>query len=189
MSAVLAEVTPAAARTLARAATTEPGFEQRPRVGGKFLFVGDQKLWVRGVTYGTFGPQPNGEDYPPDEVLEQDFAAMRANAINAVRSYTVPPRRLLDVAQRNGLRVMVGLPWEQHVAFLDEPGRADDIVRRVARGRAHLRRPPGGAVLRDRQRDPGVDRALARAAPHRALPEAAVPRRQGTRTRARSSPT
>jgi GT2 family glycosyltransferase len=50
----------------------------------------------------------------------------------------VPPRRLLDVAQRHGLRVMAGLPWEQHVAFLDEPGRPDDIVRRVSEGAASI---------------------------------------------------
>ena len=32
----------------------------RPRVGGKFLFVGDQKLYVRGVTYGAFRPDADG---------------------------------------------------------------------------------------------------------------------------------
>lgn len=108
--------------------------DQRPRASGKFIFVGDRKLWIRGVTYGTFAPQQNGEDYPPDEVLARDFAAMRASAINTVRCYTVPPRRLLDRAWAHGLRVMVGLPWEQHVAFLDQPERARDIVRRVAEG-------------------------------------------------------
>ena len=29
-------------------------------------------------------------------------------------------RDLLDEAARHGLRVMVGLPWAQHVAFLDD---------------------------------------------------------------------
>jgi GT2 family glycosyltransferase len=113
----------------------------RPRASGKFLFVGDQKLWIRGVTYGPFRPYPKstgshaGEDhYPPDDVLERDFAAMCANEINTVRCYTVPPRRLLDAAYRAGLRVMVGLPGEQHMAFLDDPGRVRDIVRRVAEG-------------------------------------------------------
>ena len=103
---------------------------ERPVVRGKFLFVGDEKLWVRGVTYGTFRPQV-GSDYPPDEVVERDFVQMAANGINAVRTYTPPSRRLLDLAHRYGLRVMVGLPWEQHIAFLDERSRARDIVRRV----------------------------------------------------------
>jgi GT2 family glycosyltransferase len=136
-AAVLADVTPAAARTLVRAPTStiaEPALDARPRVGGKFLFAGDQKLWVRGVTYGTFAARPDGDDYPPIEQLEQDFAQMRANGVNSVRCYTVPPRHLLDCAQRHGLRVMVGLPWEQHIAFLDEPGRADQIVQRVREG-------------------------------------------------------
>jgi GT2 family glycosyltransferase len=53
---------------------------------------------------------------------------MAANGINAVRTYTVPPVWLLDAAQRHGLYVMVGLQWEQHIAFLDEPGLAANIV-------------------------------------------------------------
>ena len=58
-------------------AIDDPGFDHRPRAGGKFLFAGDRKLWVRGVTYGTFRPQANGEDYPSDAVLDADFAKMR----------------------------------------------------------------------------------------------------------------
>lgn len=134
MNASPAEATSRASRGLMRGGAGELGPHSRPCVRGKFLFVGEQKLWVRGVTYGPFAPGPKGEDYPPDEVIAGDFAAMRANAINAVRCYTVPPRRLLDAACRFGLRVMIGLPWEQHVAFLDEPGRARDIVRRVVEG-------------------------------------------------------
>ena len=55
---------------------------------------------------------------------------MRENGVNTVRTYTVPPNGLLDEALKHDLRVMVGLPWEQHVAFLDE-GLDDDIERRV----------------------------------------------------------
>src|SRR5437870_3272839 len=40
--------------------------------------------------------------------------------INTVRTYTAPRIDLLDEAARHGLRVMVGLPWSQHVAFLDD---------------------------------------------------------------------
>src|SRR6185437_11673668 len=46
---------------------------QRPHVGGKFLFVGNEKCWVRGVTYGAFRPGPNGQEYHDPAVLERDF--------------------------------------------------------------------------------------------------------------------
>ncbi|HKX28153.1 MAG TPA: glycosyltransferase [Blastocatellia bacterium] len=53
--------------------------------------------------------------------MAQDFALMREGGINTVRIYTAPPRYLLDEAQRQGLRVIVGLAWMQHVCFLDDP--------------------------------------------------------------------
>ena len=133
-----AGVTPAALATLARAAQVDPPVAVPVRVGGKFLFAGDVKLYLRGVTYGTFrsgaDPEVLGNDYPDDATLAVDFAAMRQHGINSLRCYTVPPSRLLDAAARHGLRVMVGLPWEQHVAFLDDRSRADDIERRVRAG-------------------------------------------------------
>ena len=107
---------------------------QRPRVAGRFLCLGDEKLWVRGVTYGTFRPGRNETGYPHPDVVERDFTQIAANGLNAIRTYTVPPRWLLDFAQRHGLRVMVGLPWEQHVAFLDDKKRARAIEGRVCSG-------------------------------------------------------
>ena len=59
----------------------------RPQVGGKFLFRGEEKLYVRGVTYGTFRPNADGTDYPDPQQVEADFALMAANGINAVRTY------------------------------------------------------------------------------------------------------
>src|SRR6266542_3434127 len=99
--------------------------EIRPTVRGKFLFLRDRKLYVRGVTYGPFGPGETSGEERAAESVESDFAAMTANGVNTVRTYTTPSRRLLDLAWRHGLRVMVGLPWEQHVAFLDEKGRPE----------------------------------------------------------------
>ena len=84
---------------------------------GKFHFVEDEKLYVRGVTYGTFRPE-NGSEYPSHDSVELDFRAMAAQGINALRTYTVPPRWMLDLAYESGLCVLVGLAWEQHVAFL-----------------------------------------------------------------------
>jgi|RhiMetdeSRZDD1v2_1073273.scaffolds.fasta_scaffold89715_2 GT2 family glycosyltransferase len=107
---------------------------RRPQVQGKFLFVGDEKLWIRGVTYGTFRPDADGNEYQDPETVEQDFAQMAESGLNAIRTYTVPPRWLLDAAQRHGLRVMIGLPWEQHVTFLDDKKRARSIEARIRAG-------------------------------------------------------
>ena len=104
----------------------------RPRVRGKFLFVGERKLYVRGVTYGPFPPREDGTEYPEPTQVVRDFKEMVANGINAIRTYSVPPSWLLDIALQAGLHVMVGLPWEQHVTFLDDPRTASSIE-------AHLR--------------------------------------------------
>src|SRR5438105_4009418 len=106
----------------------------RPRTAGKFLFSGEEKLWVRGVTYGTFAADAQGREDHRQEVVNRDFSLMAANGINAIRTYTVPPKWFLDTALRYGLRVFIGLPWEQHIAFLNEKGRAQAIEERVCEG-------------------------------------------------------
>src|SRR6267143_176140 len=78
----------------------------RPSVQGKFIFLGQQKLYLRGVTYGTFRPDSQGDEFPSPEMVRQDFAQMAEHHINMVRVYTRPPRWLLDEAQRHGLRIM-----------------------------------------------------------------------------------
>jgi glycosyltransferase involved in cell wall biosynthesis len=100
-------------------------------VRGKFLFLGEEKLYVRGVTYGPFRPGQDGTEYPDPARVAQDFEAMVATGINALRTYSVPPSWFLDAAQRANLRVMVGLPWEQHVTFLDDSRTARAIEARV----------------------------------------------------------
>src|SRR4051794_3469484 len=111
-----------------------PTAARRPHVEGKSLFHGAHKLELRGVTYGTFAPGADGAAYPPTEIVARDFAAMAAAGFNAARVYTVPPLRLLDCAAEHGLSVLVGLPWEQHVAFLDGRARRCDIERRTRAG-------------------------------------------------------
>ncbi len=106
----------------------------RPSVRGKFLFVGDEKFHIRGVTYGTFRPRAGGSEFPDPEVVERDFALMAANGVNAVRTYTVPQRWLLDAAQRYGLRVAVGLPVERYIGYLSDRQRAPDIEGLVRAG-------------------------------------------------------
>ena len=76
-------------------------------------------------------PTSDGVRFGSREQVRRDFAAMAEHGINAVRTYTAPPVWLLDEAHRNGLYVMAGLAWEQHVAFLDERGRVAAIEARV----------------------------------------------------------
>jgi O-antigen biosynthesis protein len=115
----------------AQTAPPRHGELQRPHVRGKFLQVDDEKFWVRGVTYGTFRPDGAGVQFPGRAVVERDFQAIAAAGFNAIRVYTLPPRWLLDVAMANGLRVMVGIWWEQYTTFLDDGARARHIVRKM----------------------------------------------------------
>jgi O-antigen biosynthesis protein len=98
---------------------------------GKFLAADGEKLFVRGVTYGTFAPDGDGRLFPSETQVNDDFEAMAENGIDAVRIYTSPPRWLLDRAADHSLRVMIGLSWEDHVAFLESRSAARGIVERV----------------------------------------------------------
>lgn len=106
----------------------------RVTLGGKFLWAGGEKLLVRGVTYGTFRPGIDGSAFPSPRMVEQDFSQMAANGVNALRTYTAPPRWILDTAQRYKLRVLVGLQGERHYAFLHERKMVREIRERVAKG-------------------------------------------------------
>ena len=75
---------------------------EKAQAHGKFLRTGTSKLSLRGVTYGTFRPDADGCEYPAPSTVATDFAAMRGHGINAVRTYSVPPRWLLDLAEEAG---------------------------------------------------------------------------------------
>ena len=107
----------------------------RPSVRGKFLFLGEEKFYVRGVTYGTFRPDANGNEYHNLKLIDQDFAKMAANGINTIRIYNVPPPRVLDMAQKHGLRVMVGLSAEQYVGFLIDKKKSAPNIQELVRAK------------------------------------------------------
>jgi O-antigen biosynthesis protein len=105
---------------------------RRSQIQGRSILSEGRKLHVCGVTYGTF--RPSGDlPFPPLETVRRDFEAMAEAGANALRTYVPPPLWLLDVAQQCGLKVLVGLAWEQHVTFLDDPERARGIVAKVGR--------------------------------------------------------
>ncbi|HEY1304742.1 MAG TPA: glycosyltransferase [Vicinamibacterales bacterium] len=105
--------------------------DTRPRARGKFIWVGDKKLYVLGVTYGTFRPDEDGNHYHNLKTIERDFARMAASGINAVRVYSTPSHSLLNLAQRYGLRVLVDLAADQYIGFLSNRGGAPYIHKLV----------------------------------------------------------
>jgi GT2 family glycosyltransferase len=98
-------------------------------LNGKFLDVDGERFLVKGASYGTFAPDPEGQQFPTRAQIDADFASMAAAGVNTVRTYTPPTETLLDAAARNGLRVMAGLSWPHHIPFLDDA----QAVRRITR--------------------------------------------------------
>ncbi|HWP34445.1 MAG TPA: glycosyltransferase, partial [Thermodesulfobacteriota bacterium] len=109
--------------------------------GKRFLLEGEPWV-VRGVSYGPFRPGDDGVPFPPPPRLEQDLAAIAALGANVLRVYHVPPPEVADAAALAGLRLLVGLPWAQHVAFLDGARWRREIRRSVAAAARTLRDHP-----------------------------------------------
>ena len=134
--------------SLERPVPRPPGYA-RVRADGKFLQVAASRFLVKGVTYGTFAPDADGYQFPSRERVAEDFRLMASLGINTVRTYTAPRLDLLDEAASNGLRVMVGLPWSQHVAFLDDSRLTSAIRKDIASKARAIGSHP--AVLIDRK--------------------------------------
>jgi O-antigen biosynthesis protein len=112
-------------------AARPPADAARIAVRGKFFEQGGEKFAVCGVTYGTFAPDASGDQFPSAAVVESDFRLMNASGINTVRTYTPPPVWLLDLALKYDLRVMVGVPWPQHLMFLDDSSILESTIEAV----------------------------------------------------------
>src|SRR6266446_4229571 len=103
----------------------------RIRPVAKFFFDGDKKFFVKGVTYGPFKPDAEGNYLGRPEQVESDLALMRQAGLNVVRIYHAPPRWFLDRCVAAGMRVLVTLPWEKHIEFLRERSTRKQIAQAV----------------------------------------------------------
>src|SRR5258708_5735171 len=85
----------------------------RPRVtvDGKNFRRDGKKFFVKGVTYGPFAPNAQGEPFASPEKTTLDFALARELGVNLLRIYNTPPRWLLDLALQNDLLLLVDVPW------------------------------------------------------------------------------
>ncbi len=86
---------------------------------------------MRGLTYGPFAPNRDGEFLPERDALLRDFAQIRQLGGNCLRLYHVPPRWLLDEAMQAGLRVFIDVPWEKHRCFFEDYSAQEDARQRV----------------------------------------------------------
>lgn len=102
------------------------------RVRAKFFFEGDKKFFIKGVTYGPFAPDANGEYFGTPESVAKDLDLMVEAGVNLVRIYYVPPRWFLDLCAARGIRALISIPWAEHLEFL-----RDSKIRREAERAVH----------------------------------------------------
>lgn len=95
----------------------------RPRTSGRFLVVNGERFRIKGVTYGSFRPNAEGEPFPERRIVAEDFRRMAEVGVNTVRLYTPPPNWLADAAAKAGLYLMVDVCWGPRRCELDDPDR------------------------------------------------------------------
>jgi len=94
-------------------------FHLRVRVDGKFFRLGEKKFYLKGVSYGPFAPDSQGEMYASREQTISDFRQIRELGANVIRLYELPSRWLLDLASAHDLKVLIDVPWHKDRCFLD----------------------------------------------------------------------
>ncbi|MGC1479387.1 MAG: glycosyltransferase [Chthoniobacterales bacterium] len=104
------------------------------RVRAKFFFEGDRKFFIKGVTYGPFAPDENDEYFGTPDSAARDLAIMAETGINLLRVYYVPPPWLLDACAEHGIRILVTLPWAEHIEFLRDAKVRREVIRSVREG-------------------------------------------------------
>jgi GT2 family glycosyltransferase len=103
----------------------------RITVDGKFFRCGSEKFHVKGVTYGPFGPDAQGDTFGTREQAGRDFMQILELDANTLRVYYVPPAWFLDLAAEHGLRVFIDVPWPKHLCFLDRKELRSEARRAV----------------------------------------------------------
>ncbi|MEN3942339.1 glycosyltransferase [Prosthecobacter sp. SYSU 5D2] len=114
----------------------------RLMTGGKWLRAGEEKWLMRGVTYGPFKPNARGEPYPEDARLEEDLRHIRELGFNTVRLYELPAAAVLHAATKLGLRLLVGIPWTDHVDFMRDSRLKKEILEKIRQTVTRLKDEP-----------------------------------------------
>ena len=79
------------------------------RVRAKFFFEGERKFFIKGVTYGPFAPDANGEYFGTPTSVGRDLDLMVEAGIKLVRIYYVPSKWFLDLCAERGIRALISI--------------------------------------------------------------------------------
>ncbi len=108
----------------------------RVRRDGKFFRLGNEKFYVKGVTYGPFEPNDQGDPFPDPRQARGDLEQIIELGANCLRIYHVPPKWFLDLAGEMGLKVFLDVAWPKNLSFVDSEEltqQAHQAVRHAAR--------------------------------------------------------
>jgi glycosyltransferase involved in cell wall biosynthesis len=108
----------------------------RIRRDGKFFRIGSEKFYVKGVTYGPFAPNRDGEPLPDRAQVRRDLELMQELGANTLRIYHIPPKWMLDLCQEMGLRLFVDVSWPKNMEFIHDHEVAEQ-ARAAVREAAH----------------------------------------------------
>src|SRR4051812_30187624 len=108
----------------------------RVRRDGKFFRLGENKFYVKGVTYGPFAHNADGDPLPSPANTRKDFEQIVEMGANCIRIYHLPPKWFLDLAQELGLKIFLDVAWPKNLTFVGDgeiTAQAHDAVRKAAR--------------------------------------------------------
>ena len=124
--------------------TRPPG---RVVVAGKNLSMDGRRWFLNAISYGPFKTKAQNEPYSEASRLASDFASIRELGFNSVRIYELPTETLLRAAEENGLRLIVGIPWTDHIDFMRDPALREQIQGAVRDAAQRFGRHPSVAVI------------------------------------------
>jgi O-antigen biosynthesis protein len=97
-----------------------------------------RNMFLNGITYGPFAPAASNRGYPAEGQVERDLAQIRSLGFNSIRVYESPTDALLRIANEQGLTVLAGIPWAQHLDVSVKRSMCRDVLAQIRDEAARL---------------------------------------------------
>jgi exo-beta-1,3-glucanase (GH17 family) len=126
-----------------------PASSRRLMAAGKFFQIRGQEetFHLHGICYGPFAPNSRGLAFPEPERLSADLKQIASLGFNTVRLYELPDETVLKAANEQHLRLICGIPWTDHIDFLDQPADFQRARDQIASAAATLGQDPTVAAI------------------------------------------